>query len=138
MPRARASSEFRDPEGLRVVRGPSKFEGELYLTELAYLMSLDGGTDDEAGSSTEGEGWYGLMGVVKPWATAKIAKEESGAGLTAAEEAFLRDGDGRAGVILFERTDGFVEGTWFKIALDRDDVWEEIQEEHAAEDEDED
>lgn len=124
MTRKRQDSEFRDPSGLRVVRGPGKFEGELYLTVLAYSMSLDGGADEECGSSSEGAGWAGLMAGIAVEDAEEHAAEDGGGPLTAEERKFLRT-EGKAGVILFERTDGFVSGEWFGSEQKLAKAWKE-------------
>jgi hypothetical protein len=123
-----------DDDGVRIVRAHGKFEGELYVTALAWEASMEGGFDEEAGNSTEGPGFAGLFAfdpspkaVAQAVAFAKrlddVARETDSPPLTEGEHAFIAT---KAGVLMLEQTDGFVLGTWEDTAKKLQRRWDAI------------
>jgi hypothetical protein len=118
--------------------GPGKFYD--IIDSYAHGVTLDGGADEEA-SLGDGNGWYGFMTVDQAFADAihRIAKEEKDE-LTDEEQDLL---DESKAVILFERSDGIVEATWYDDLKEAEKDWATIEEdvddgEDDEEDEDED
>lgn len=113
---------------------PGKFS--FPLDEAMYGISLDGGPDDEAGSSTEAPGtWAGLMRDGDELADRIESDRKEFPNITDKDLKFLRS-DGSAGVILTERSDGFVEATYYASKSDLDKDWKEVQETLTLDDED--
>ena len=99
----------------RYALGKFDLEVDAYL----YDVSLDGGADEEVGSSTEGAGWYGLM-------RAPLVHSEQRAkeyGLTDEEVSFLQS---KAGAILFEDTQGFVTVEYYDTAEELENAWADV------------
>ena len=118
-------------------RAPGKFNDD--LAAAIYAASLDGGPDEEVGSTMEAPGtWAGLMRDGRDLARALEANEadpQTRVGVTAEELEFLRR-EGSAGVIITERSDGFVDVAYYDdpAALEKD--WRECLEDLAIEEED--
>lgn len=95
------------------------------LDSYAYGLTLDGGADEEE-SIPDGGGWYGLV-LIDDEARNAVHQNAASDGdeLTEEEEQKL---DESVAVILFERSDGIVETTWFEDEGEAEDAWEEIQE----------
>ena len=94
----------------------SKFD--LEVDAYVWDVSLDSGADEEIGSSTEGDGWYGLMRA--PLVDEPRAREF---GLTDNEIEFLRS---KAGAILYEDTTGRVTVEYFDNPHELEAIWDEI------------
>jgi hypothetical protein len=116
-------------------RGPGKFSYD--IDEALYGLTLDGGADEEC-SYPEGGGWYGLM-----WDGAELAEqirkrrskgEDEFVDVDDDELEMLRT-DGRAGVVVFERSDGIVGVTYYISKADLEKDWEEVEKETAGVDE---
>lgn len=107
--------------------GPGKFS--TVLDSYLYALTLDGGADEEA--FYEDGGGYLLMFITPDTAggVAEIASERDDA-LTEDELAFLRTAEA---VILFERSDGIVESSWYEDAKEAQKNWEEIEQEVSSE-----
>lgn len=122
------------------IEKPGKFEGELNLTRVVYDMSLDGGADEEAGDSSEA-GWVGLMVGIT---VQEIVEAAFGETTAFPEHPILREfnevkaPDGNLYVVLFERTDGFVEADYFDTEEEARGQFEEIAENVGSEEGDDD
>lgn len=104
---------------LTMEAGPGKFQGEPVLTRILYDLSMYGG-DDECGS-VDGLGWAGLLrGPFKIDSPFSDLTPQTRAELSAADLAYLRT---LAGVILTERTDGFVSADYFTNAQELERAW---------------
>ena len=123
--------KMANEEGIRSY-GPGKFYD--IVDSYAHEMTLDGGADEEA-SLGEGNGWYGLMRVDQAFADRlhEIAKEH-GDRLTDDEQELLDD---TKAIILYERSDGIVEATWYDDLKEAEKDWAAIEEDTAEEDEEE-
>lgn len=114
-------SKDRFLEAANVLRGgyhgnpESKFRTA--LDEAMYVLSLDG-QDDGVGDSSEGNGWYGLMlNVVAQelQPTSQARRDMQKQGIVFPLHA-----------IVFERSDGIVEVTYFDSAKEAEEEWEEV------------
>jgi hypothetical protein len=106
------------------------------LDRAVYGVTLHGMVDDEVGSSSESPGlWAGMMTDGKGIAEAIVSLEES-EGVTPADYEYLET-DGKAGVILTESSDGFVDVKYYAKKSDLDADWEECLEELNLPDDDE-
>lgn len=104
--------------------GPGKFSD--VIDSYVYLVTLDGGADEEQ-SYPEGGRWYGLVRF-DPETVKAVEREarENGDKLTPEElDQFKR----AAGVILFERSDGIVEASWYSKKDKLEKAWKEIEKE---------
>lgn len=81
------------------IRGPGKYEGELFLTKYA---SEAGSYDEELGD-VEGFGWYGLINGLEV------------------------KGQGPFYGIISENNQGFVSGAWYKTEKEMRNKWSEIE-----------
>lgn len=81
------------------IKGPGKYEGELYLTK---YVSEEGFYDEELGD-VEGFGWYGLINGLK------VKREGPFYG------------------IISENNQGFVSGAWYKTEKEMKNKWNEIE-----------
>jgi hypothetical protein len=122
-------SEVR--EGVSELRpyGPGKFS--TILDSYTHEFGLDG--VDEELSLDDGGGWYGLIQLGSDGA-ARIQEiaEQNKDPLTHDEKEFLEK---QAAVILFERSDGIVEATWYDDEQAAQENWEEIEAEFEEEEE---
>lgn len=82
------------------IKGPGKFEGELYITRYVY----DEGFYDEELGDVGGFGWYGLI------------------------DGMNIKGRGLFYGIISENNFGFVSGQWFKDRKEMKNKWAEIEE----------
>jgi len=112
--------------------GSGKFN--TILDSYVYGITLDGGADEEI-SLGDGNGWYGFVGFDEKTADAvrRLAAEEKDE-LTPAEEKQLTF---TSAVILFERSDGIVEISWFDNPEEAKEEWTELEEEFSEEDDEE-
>jgi hypothetical protein len=95
-------------EGWQIERSPGKFEGEGLLTIWAWEATMTG--DGEIASNGDGgESYTRLDG---PFSRAELRgwRNDDGRRLNRSE---IRFANHAAGVILHERSDGFVSGRWF-------------------------
>ena len=101
--------------------GPGKYY--TVIDGYTHEVTLDGGTDEEA-SYGEGDGWYGLLWIDEGTQSRirEIAREHEDE-LTEEEEGLLKDSKA---VILFERSDGIVEATWFDSEEEAEKEWANI------------
>jgi hypothetical protein len=125
-----------DDEGLRAVKGPGKFGGELLLTRLFWGTGLDGFSDADMEEAGEGNGAYSLF-LFDPKDAAEVianlnsmAREQKIAPLTDGEERLIRDG---GGLVVFESSDGMIESTYFETAAAAQKKWDDIEAEIAEE-----
>lgn len=102
-------------------RGPGKFDSD--LDAALYELTLDGGADEEVGDAQD-FGWYGLLDADGESLIDDL--RGMGAELDEDDYQFLKK---QAGVILFENSQGFVEGTYFQKEEDLKKAWEELQQE---------
>ncbi len=114
--------------------GPGKFA--TVLDSYVYDVTLQGGCDDEVGSSDNGA-WFGLM---RNGSTIFVDHDPLLESLNEAEQDLLSSS---AGVIVREDSDGFVVVQYFTSRQELDRVWSEIvasfaaeEDERAQEDED--
>ena len=117
-------------------RSVSKFEDR--VAELVYQLSLDGGADEEVGSSVEAPGtWAGLMrgGAQMAQAIEADAKEYD---LDAGDKTDLTEIRRSAGVILFEESNGSVGAEVYEDGDALEERWEVVSEELGGDDEDDD
>ena len=107
---------------LTMADGPGKFEGELLVTELAWEVTMNGGSDED----------YGRYSILRNGSTIFLDNDPFGEdfGLSDADLDFLRDS---AGCILFESDYGFVYGSWFDSADELESAWEMILDEDLIE-----
>jgi hypothetical protein len=117
-------------------RGPGKFSDD--LDAAIYELSLDGGPDEEVGSSTEAPGtWAGLMRNGKKLAVrirrsrisfldsqGSASEEDPFGDVTEADLEFLCE-DGAAGVIITESSSGGVDVAYYADEDDLEADWEE-------------
>ena len=104
------------------------------LDEAIYSLSLDGGPDEEVGSSTEAPGtWGGLMRDGAGMAKAIRGDRKSYPNVSDPELDFLAS-DGRAGAIVTEETQGFVRVHYYKHNDDLERDWKELCEDLAVDD----
>ena len=108
---------------LPMISGPGKFGGEPELTRVYWEASLEGCADDEAPLG-DGQGCFVLYRFK---ADEQFDFENYRA--NEAELAFLRT---QAGVVLFERSDGFVSGLWADDAETLESEWREIESDIAS------
>ena len=108
------------------------------LCALLYNLSLDGGPDEECGSSSEGAGWLGLMVGVEKDSLADVAKED-GIPPEALDKDFaeMKGKDGKIHATLFERTEGFVDCNYYDSAKEARKVYEKLCAELDPQDSDE-
>jgi len=113
-------------------RSTSKFDNR--LAELVYELSLDGGADDEVGSSGT---WAGIMrdGVAMARAIRKNAKRYD---LDDEDERELSILNRLAGVIIYEETSGSVGIDEFASSRQLEKHWEKVVDDLSPEDNDED
>ena len=113
--------------------GPGKFIK--IIDGYAYDVTLDGGADEEA-SLGEGNGWYGFLTIDQGFADRihEIATENKDQ-LTDEEQDLL---DESKAIILFERSDGIVEATWFDDLKEAKKEWAEIEADANDDEEEED
>jgi hypothetical protein len=107
MPRRRAKSK---PDLFEPYGQPGKFEGEPLLTEVLWIVVLEGGADEELGES-ESFGSYALL--------TGLDGSELGGDI----------GDTKA-AILSENSQGFVSGEYYDSAEEAREAWEEIESEY--------
>lgn len=105
-------------------RGPGKFADD--LDAAIYQLSLDGGPDEEVGSSDSGFGWYGLM------LAGDFEHDLHAAGLEISpdERVFLRE---QQGAIMHEISDGSVNIEWYEDELELKQDWDSLVKEHEEE-----
>lgn len=111
--------------------GPGKFD--TMLDAAVYELSLDGGADEEVGSSSEAPGlWAGLMrnGEIM----AQRLEIEKDIDSTRAERDYLAK-EGKAGVIMTENTQGFVSIEYYNNRKQLEKDWDELVEELSIDDE---
>lgn len=112
-------------------RSISKFQNT--LAEIIYGASLDGGPDEECGSSSDGSGWFGLMkgDLLKLVVDLSVDDEEEGeyAAIADLEAEEIRELAAAKGAILSESTDGSVGITFFESETELLDAWKKIEEE---------
>lgn len=106
--------------------------GKFYDIIDSYAYEI---TPDEEASLGEGNGWYGFMTIDQAFADRvhEIAKENKDR-LTDEEQDLL---DESKAIILFERSDGIVEATWFDDLKEAEKEWAAIEED-ASDNEEED
>lgn len=103
-----------------------KFESE--MDRAIWELSLDGGPDEEVGSSSEAPGtWAGIMRDGNAIADA-LKQELSPGALRELREI------GSAGVILTEDTQGFVQVDYYEDEHDLERAWRALEEELSIED----
>jgi hypothetical protein len=113
----------------------SKFENR--VTELVWSLSLDGGADEEVGSSSEAPGtWAGLMRDGRQMAQA-IEANPVEFNLQPHDADDLAEIEECAGVILFEDTQGFVTSEVHNDGDALEERWDEVDED-LGDDEEED
>jgi len=114
----------------------SKFDNR--VTELVWSLSLDGGADEEAGSSSEAPGtWAGLMRDGRQM-TQAIEANPVEFNLQSHDADDLAEIEECAGVILFEDSQGFVTGEVFGDGDELEERWDEVDEDLDWQDEDDD
>jgi hypothetical protein len=102
-------------------RSVSKFADR--VAELVYLLSLDGGADEEVGSSTEAPGtWAGLMRGGAQMAQA-LEASPSEYDLDAEDATDLTEIRRSAGIILFEETSGSVSADVYEDGEALEEAW---------------
>lgn len=107
-------------------RNPGKFDTP--LDEAIYAVSLDGGPDEEAGSSSEPPyTWAGIMKDGRELAKAIRDRRAELPHVTDTDLEFLRS-DGSAGVILTEDSSGFVKVKYYASERDLNKDWAEVEE----------
>jgi hypothetical protein len=107
-------------EKLVPARSPGKFEGGLRVDELVYLLTLDGGPDEQTGDA-QSTGWFGLL----KGGGLEEAVDPRGEPFrpNADEVAYLTE---QAGAIVFENSQGFVDVFAFEDAAELEKTWREI------------
>jgi hypothetical protein len=106
---------------------PGKFDNA--LDEAVWSLSLDGGADEEVGSSSEAPGtWAGLLRDGGGLGKALQEDEAEYPNVTGEDRVFLSV-NGAAGVILTENSDGQVKVTYYAHVGDLDKDWEELVDE---------
>lgn len=104
---------------------PGKFDNA--LDEAVWSLSLDGGADEEVGSSSEAPGtWAGCLYDGAELAADIEADRGNFPNVSDADLTFLRD-EASAGAILTENSDGFVKVKYYKSEADLDHDWEELE-----------
>lgn len=125
--RAAGTSNYRARRGVsQYGDNPGKFDN--ILDNALYLLSLDG-TDESAGDSSEGQGWYGLM--------LKVTYDDLRPSPEVRRYMKANDFDFPLHVIIHERTDGIVEVDYFDSDKEAEDEWEDIEDGMAYEEGDE-
>jgi hypothetical protein len=102
---------------------PSSSKYSSLVAEFLWALTLDSGQDEDAGSSTDGDGWYGLFRG--PFTEAELPRLAKGHKITLSREAF-QDLTRRAGFIVSEDTQGFVSLQTFADKIELERRWEEI------------
>lgn len=107
------------------------------VDEAVYGLSLDGGADDEVGSSSESPGtWAGLMRDGAELAIAIERDRGNYPNVTEADLKFLRK-EGVAGAIMLEETSGLVSVKYYRDKVDLNRDWAECEKELSLPDDDE-
>jgi hypothetical protein len=109
-------------DGLRLVDGPGKFQGELLISEQLYWSTLDGITDEECPFG-DGMGWYGLIRAGSSGGLWHGMLTREGFELTEDESDFLAD---RVGAILYESSDGAISVTYYETTWGLNKAWASI------------
>ena len=110
------------PGGLRMVKGPGKFEGELLVSELLYDEALGWGSGDEIGD-VQDFGHYQRID-----ADAELAGDlDKRYGLTGEELAFMRK---QVGAIIHTDNSGFVRVEWFESKKAFDRIWGKLEDDY--------
>lgn len=114
-------------EGIRSY-GPGKFHN--VIDEYVYEIVMNGFGDDSLSYEDAGGG-YDLVTFDKGTAdTIRKFAEENDDELTEEEEDLIEE---TAAVILFTRSDGIIEATWFKSEQKAERTWAKLEEEFAGE-----
>lgn len=112
---------------------PGKFSTD--LDSAIYSVSLDGGADEEVGSSTEAPGtWAGLVRGGTEIAQA-IESEPDTHGSVDPDDLHRLRTEGAAGAIIYEHTDGSVDVVLFSEADTLAQAWSETEAELALDEE---
>ena len=115
-------------------RGKSITKFDTYLAEVFYFygLSLDGGPNDEVGSSAEA-GWFGLFkGDLLDQVVEAEIEDEDGEDIPCIAEletAEIREVALAKGAILSESTSGSVGITFYDSEAELDEAWRKIQSE---------
>jgi hypothetical protein len=110
-------------DGMRLVDGPGKFEGELLISERLHEFVEDNGVDEDMPLG-DGMGWYGLIRAGSFGGRWYGMLCLGGFELTEAESDFLAD---QVGAILHEDSDGFVSARYFETTREINKAWASIQ-----------
>lgn len=108
-------------------RGPGKF-GTI-LDSYVYGATMEGGADVEV-SYPDGKGWFGFVRMDRDMRAhvAQLAREDNNE-LTVAELEMLNE---NSAIILHERSDGYVESTWYHDVTKATRVWDKLEAEVSA------
>jgi hypothetical protein len=111
---------------------PGKFDNA--LDEAVWSLSLDGGPDEEAGSSSEAPGtWAGLMRDGREMCAAIKADRSGFPHVTASDLEHLLN-EGAAGAIITESSSGLVSVKYYAREKDLERDWKECEEELGGDD----